>query len=173
MNRFRRVVVAVGMCVMPWVCLCAQDSPEPLDPSSLASGLLGQPLPEGTRGFTVAARPNTVSINIRFELNSATLKPEAAPQLESLWQALTLAQIRGKQVEISGHTDSSGSDQYNLRLSAQRAGAVRDFLLSKGGLDPERVTAVGRGEEQPVDKAKPEDPINRRVEVRLVPRVSE
>ncbi len=67
-------------------------------------------------------------------------------------------------IEIAGHTDSSGSEAYNLRLSERRAGAVRDYLISKG-VSGERLRARGYGEAQPVSSAEPAR--NRRVELRL------
>jgi hypothetical protein len=71
-------------------------------------------------------------------------------------------------IEVAGHTDSMGSDAYNMKLSQQRAGAVRNFLISKG-VAADRLTAKGYGESQPVaDNATREGRIqNRRVE--LVP----
>jgi OmpA-OmpF porin, OOP family len=173
MTRIWLVVIATAFSV--WIALTPRSAAadvEVADPKDIAAGLLGQPI-SNSRAVKVEARPNSISLDIRFELNSAKLTLEAEPQLEALWNALTLAQLRGKQVEIAGHTDSIGSAAYNLRLSEQRAASVRDFLLAKGTLQPERLDAVGMGEIQPISGISAEDPMNRRVEVRLVPRRSE
>jgi hypothetical protein len=71
-------------------------------------------------------------------------------------------------VEVAGHTDSSGSDTTNLRLSEQRAQVVVDYLVGKG-FDAGRFTAVGYGEAQPVaDNGTPEGrTANRRVEFKI------
>jgi outer membrane protein OmpA-like peptidoglycan-associated protein len=173
MKRSLPGIVLVGCLVwMPVVWAAEPDST--LDAATIAEGLLGQ-APSGDRGIGVAARPmppaarpNAVSLNIHFELNSAKLLADAAPQLDALWQALTLSELRGKQVEISGHTDSRGDDSYNLKLSQQRAATVRDYLLSKGRLVAQRLRATGVGEQEPLPGTAPEDPSNRRVEVRLL-----
>ena len=52
-------------------------------------------------------------------------------------------------VEVAGHTDSIGTDSYNMGLSLRRANAVRDYLISKG-IAAENLTAKGYGESQPV-----------------------
>jgi outer membrane protein OmpA-like peptidoglycan-associated protein len=71
-------------------------------------------------------------------------------------------------IEVAGHTDSRGSDAYNIKLSQRRAEAVRDYLISKG-IAADRLSAKGYGESQPVaDNATDEGRFkNRRVE--LVP----
>lgn len=143
------------------------------DPKAIAAGLLGQAVAAGSRGFTVVPRTSTVAINIRFEINSAKLRAEATPQLDALWQALTLPELRGKRVEISGHTDSKGDDSYNLKLSEDRATTVREYLLTKGKLAESRVQARGFGEQQPLPEMAGDDPSNRRVEVRLLSRTGE
>jgi outer membrane protein OmpA-like peptidoglycan-associated protein len=69
-------------------------------------------------------------------------------------------------IEVAGHTDSKGSDAYNMKLSQQRAEAVRNFLISRG-VAADRLTAKGYGESQPVaDNATEEGRFqNRRVEL--------
>ena len=72
-------------------------------------------------------------------------------------------------VEIQGHTDSRGGDDYNLDLSQRRAGQVREFLVELG-VDPTRLTAKGFGETQPLDDRQSEEAWskNRRVQFRIV-----
>ena len=68
-------------------------------------------------------------------------------------------------IEIGGHTDSKGSNRYNQKLSQQRVEAVRSYLVNKG-VDPSRMTAVGYGEEMPIDTNRTAEgrANNRRVE---------
>jgi OOP family OmpA-OmpF porin len=85
--------------------------------------------------------------NVNFELNSATLTPSATATLRRVTDAL-----RGEpnlRAEIAGHTDSSGSDDYNLSLSQQRAESVLRFLVEQG-IDTRRLVARGYGETRPV-----------------------
>ena len=73
-------------------------------------------------------------------------------------------------IEIGGHTDSIGTEEYNLKLSDRRANAVVKFLASKG-IDAERITAIGYGEKMPrASNAKEVGgrAVNRRVEFRIV-----
>ena len=73
-------------------------------------------------------------------------------------------------VEVSGHTDSVGSDQFNQRLSEQRASAVGNYLIGQG-LQRERFEIVGMGEQYPVADNRTDQgrALNRRLEMRVVP----
>ena len=73
-------------------------------------------------------------------------------------------------VEVAGHTDSTGSAQYNQQLSEQRANSVAQYLESQG-LASNRVVTIGAGETRPVaDNSTPEGrAANRRVELTLTP----
>lgn len=100
-----------------------------------------------------------------FESGSTALNPALRLQLQPLLERLK--QYPETVVEISGHTDSKGSEAVNQRLSEQRAQSVANYLISKG-VAPERITrVVGYGESLPV--ASNETPIgraqNRRVEI--------
>ena len=57
-------------------------------------------------------------------------------------------------VEIQGHSDSRGSDKYNLKLSDRRANAVRKFLVERGGIGDGRLASKGYGETMPIDPAE-------------------
>lgn len=85
--------------------------------------------------------------NIYFDYDKATLRPESKVELDRLVKILkenpTLV------IEIGGHTDSDGSEEYNLRLSQARADAVRNYLI-QAGIEPERLKAKGYGESQPI-----------------------
>jgi outer membrane protein OmpA-like peptidoglycan-associated protein len=74
-------------------------------------------------------------------------------------------------VEIEGHTDDQGSDEYNLKLSDARAKAVVDYLLKKK-VEQERVTWKGYGESKPLKPNTSEEhrAVNRRVEFRVIER---
>jgi outer membrane protein OmpA-like peptidoglycan-associated protein len=105
---------------------------------------------------------------IYFDFDKATIKPESKPGLENA--ARILKENPTIKVEIQGHTDSVGSDEYNVTLSEKRAGAVVDYLVRNLGIDASRLTAKGYGEFQPVaDNATEEDrALNRRVDFLVV-----
>lgn len=109
------------------------------------------------RGLTSVAmrdpRPQSGPLNLRwsgqFALNSAELSAEARAALDTdiLPRLANVSEIR--RVAVRGHTDELGSDEYNQRLSEQRANAVRDYLVSRG-IDPLRIEVVGLGKTAPV-----------------------
>jgi OmpA-OmpF porin, OOP family len=103
-----------------------------------------------------------------FDFNEATLRPEAGQTVDQVVAALNQA---GKPIEVNGHTDSMGADDYNLDLSLQRAQAVERALRERGlNVD---ITVNGLGESQPIapntDATGADDPagrtLNRRVEI--------
>jgi OOP family OmpA-OmpF porin len=77
-------------------------------------------------------------------------------------------ELKDARIQIIGHTDAKGSDAYNQRLSEQRASAVQKLLVAIYDIDPTHVEALGRGESELKDRSRPEDGINRRVEIRNV-----
>ncbi len=84
---------------------------------------------------------------VSFETASATLTPQSFPVLNGVAEDLKMHPL--VQVELQGHTDDRGKDDYNLDLSQRRAAAVRDYLISQG-VSSSRLTAKGYGETQPV-----------------------
>lgn len=116
---------------------------------------------EEARGLIV-----TLPGNIYFDVNKTEVKPAMRERLAQIAKAL--ATVPNRHVLVEGHTDSSGSDEYNLKLSRLRAEAVRAILIA-GGVSPDRAEAQGYGKTRPVasnatatGKAQ-----NRRVEIVL------
>jgi outer membrane protein OmpA-like peptidoglycan-associated protein len=103
---------------------------------------------------------------VNFDFDKATLRPEDIAIIDR--DVASLDKWGNVNIEVAGHTDSRGSDAYNMNLSRQRAEAVRDYLISKG-IAADRLSAKGYGESQPIaGNATDEDRFqNRRVE--LVP----
>jgi outer membrane protein OmpA-like peptidoglycan-associated protein len=108
----------------------------------------------------------TFDSGILFDVNSANLRSAAQQNLTDL--ARSLEEYEGTDVLVVGHTDSTGEADYNQALSERRADAARNFLVG-AGLEPGRVTAMGRGEMEPITsndtEAGRQD--NRRVEVAI------
>lgn len=108
----------------------------------------------------------TFDSGILFDVNQSTLRSAAQQNLSDL--AASLEEYEGTDVLVVGHTDSTGEASYNQGLSERRADAARNYLLG-AGLDPDRVTAMGMGEEEPVDTNDTLEgrQANRRVEVAI------
>jgi len=108
----------------------------------------------------------TVSAEALFDFDKYVLKPQGIAALQNLGAQIRSQGLRVKDIDITGHTDSIGSDAYNMRLSERRAMAVRNFLVSEG-VNSSIIGVSGMGERQPVasnDTAEGRA-LNRRVEV--------
>ena len=108
----------------------------------------------------------TFDSGILFDVNSSTLRPASRDNLRDL--VASLEEYEGTDVLVVGHTDSTGEAVYNQALSERRADAARNFLIG-AGLEADRVTAIGRGEEEPIASNETEAgrQENRRVEVAI------
>jgi outer membrane protein OmpA-like peptidoglycan-associated protein len=105
--------------------------------------------------------------NVFFDVDKATLRKESEAELERVYEILS--SNPSIKMLISGHTDSDGNDDYNLKLSENRAHAVKDYLINKG-IASERLTYKGYGETKPVaPNDTPENKqLNRRTEIEIV-----
>ncbi len=110
---------------------------------------------------------------VYFETNKAIIKPVSYNILNAVAATLK-ANPQIKQIEIQGHTDERGSDDYNLRLSDDRANAVRRYLINRG-VESSRLLAKGYGETKPVCYRHNEScwSRNRRVEFIILQRSDE
>ncbi|WP_317705469.1 OmpA family protein [Methylomarinovum caldicuralii] len=106
--------------------------------------------------------------NITFATNSSEIAPQFYSTLNAI--ALVLREYPETLIEITGHTDSTGSEEYNLQLSQRRAQAVAQYLIAQG-VAPNRIIARGMGESMPIaDNSTPQGrAMNRRVEIRIRP----
>ncbi|MCP1340324.1 OmpA family protein [Idiomarina sp. M1R2S28] len=106
--------------------------------------------------------------NITFATGSANISQSFNPVLDDV--ARVLKKYEKTTMLIEGHTDSTGSAEYNQQLSLNRANAVRNNLVGNG-VDSRRVTTEGYGESMPVADNDTESgrQLNRRVELRIVP----
>jgi len=105
--------------------------------------------------------------NIFFDYDKATLRPESFPELDRVVDFLkTSPKV---EIELSGHTDDRGSDNYNLTLSQNRAKAVVDYFISKG-IASARLIAKGYGETKPVATNETDEgrQLNRRVQFEIL-----
>ncbi len=159
------------------------------------SGMVEVLLPEGTYRFTVIPHENlytkksveaTVSgrvsvvkitllptkINLgdlKFESGKAEIKDYMIPRLEEACNILK--RYSNARIIVEGHTDTRGSASYNLKLSKERAEAVKNWLVEHGCVNPDRIEARGYGESRPLvyPEKRPEDYAkNRRVVIRII-----
>ncbi len=87
-------------------------------------------------------------LGIKFPSGRSTIDAGSAALMKKVQQGLAL--FPGASISVEGHTDANGSDSTNLILSQDRADAVRQYLVSNFGLNPEKVSSVGYGEARPV-----------------------
>lgn len=116
--------------------------------------------------ITVTDRMIVLKQKIFFAFAKAVIQSKSFPLLDEIAQALV--DHPTFLIRIEGHTDSIGSAASNLKLSQARANAVREYLIRKG-IAPERLKAVGYGEDRPIDDNSTEAgrAVNRRVEFHI------
>ncbi len=127
---------------------------------------------EAPKAAAPAARPAPASVkqsvviqaDALFDFDKSVLRPDGRKSIDD-----AVAKLQGVDVEMviaTGHTDSVGSDAYNQKLSERRAGAVKDYLVSKG-IPAAKITTIGKGESQPVATNKTAEgrQKNRRVDI--------
>lgn len=122
------------------------------------------------RGVKVEEGPNSdgppsINLYINFEFNSDKLGTDAQIVLRNLGQALKDPRLAKFRFTIAGHTDAVGDAAYNQTLSERRAKAVQDYLVFHYAIDVQRLKAVGYGKTRLLDSAKPNDGVNRRVQI--------
>lgn len=142
-------------------------APEPPPPSPpVVAAPAAPPAP-----VTAAAPPppvqeeRRVAFQIQFDLGSARIRPESREVLDRVARIIASNAAAGRRFHIVGHTDSSGTPAGNMILSRKRAEAVRDYFVTVHHIDAARLSAQGHGQTAPLDPTKPDDPLNRRVEI--------
>jgi outer membrane protein OmpA-like peptidoglycan-associated protein len=127
-------------------------------------------LSEDAEGSVLISVSLRVWATINFAYNSDAIEPDSEGVLEAFSQALRRPALRGKRLLISGHADSTGSEEFNLGLSRRRAASVGNWLVEKGGLGADRLILSGYGASMPVSDNETERgrALNRRVEFILL-----
>jgi outer membrane protein OmpA-like peptidoglycan-associated protein len=148
---------------------------------ALAGGGIGYYMDQQEKELTQRLRASGVSVtrvgndiilnmpgNVTFATDSSDINAKFYEVLNSV--AVVLKEYDKTLIDVTGHTDSTGSDQYNLELSQRRAQSVSSYLIGQG-LNGQRFYVVGAGESQPIaDNNTPAGrEQNRRVEIRLMP----
>ncbi len=164
------VGAAVGMAAgaaIGWVlCSLSEPSPEPVaqTPPPPPPPRRAEPPPPSP---APVVRKRIVLRGVQFDFDSARIQPVGMVILDEARRVLK--ESRDTRVEIAGHSDGIGSEQYNQGLSERRAKSVRFYLISNG-IDQSRLTWTGYGESRPVaDNSTDEGRAqNRRVELNVL-----
>jgi len=127
-----------------------------------------EPEPEPPKRVVVENNRIAFEEKIQFDLDKATIKPESDSLLQEIIKVIK-ENPHIKKIAIEGHTSSEGSDRHNLKLSDQRAKAVMDYMITKGGLAKDMFTAKGFGETKLIADESTEEgkEKNRRVEFNI------
>jgi outer membrane protein OmpA-like peptidoglycan-associated protein len=115
--------------------------------------------------ITEKAELPRLDFSITFGFDSAEIDQASYATLDTLAAALKSNDLATYRFLVNGHTDSKGSDDYNLELSQRRANSVVQYLVSQHEIDPGRLKAIGFGETTLKDVNDGEAAANRRVEI--------
>jgi OmpA-OmpF porin, OOP family len=121
--------------------------------------------PPGATELDMLKRLPNFIVQADFFLDSDVVKPGSWVTVGRMADALHHPLLAGNRFLIVGHTDVTGSRTHNLNLSDRRAAAFEQILESVFRIEPDRLLAVGLGEEQLLPNIPPDDPRNRRVEL--------
>jgi outer membrane protein OmpA-like peptidoglycan-associated protein len=119
--------------------------------------------------ITEKAELPKLDFSITFGFDSAEIDQGSYTTLDNLAVALKSNDLSNYRFLVNGHTDSKGSDDYNLELSQRRANAVVQYLVSRHDVEPSRLKAIGFGETTLKDVNDGEAAANRRVEIVNLP----
>jgi OOP family OmpA-OmpF porin len=110
----------------------------------------------------------TLSATALFDFDKAELKPDGKAAIRELVDDIKLKGGQVVDIDVVGHTDSVGPEEYNMQLSIRRATAVKDYMVSEG-VDPGIIDVIGKGESDPVatNSTKEGRALNRRVDVNI------
>jgi len=152
LNRWVLVVLAVVLIAILLVFWSRRDQPQAPSEGDVAS----QPDTP-----TPPQMEEPVAASVMFDFDRSVLRPGETPKLDELTAKLKGRAFDG--VSVVGHADQIGTDPYNLRLSGQRADAVRAYLVGKG-VDAGSIRAEGRGEREAVTGEACKDQGRRQIE---------
>ena len=159
-----RSVMLCGLCLMLAVAVstgCKRNKPKPIDPNLAPTTSTATPTEtttgDGLPGIDQESLIFTSADGVRpvyFDYDSYTLRPDALETLSH--NAEVLKQYPNVYVQIEGHCDERGTQDYNLALGEKRALATRDHL-TRLGISGDRMITISYGEEDPADAGHTED----------------
>jgi len=105
-----------------------------------------------------------ISVEINFDRGSARIRPGSYEAVGLIADAIHSPYLMHQLIVVVGNTDATGTREFNLKLSKERAASVRDALTTTFAVPPAQLVAIGLGEEQLQDPANPDSGVNRRVQ---------
>ena len=168
-SRFRAAILVLGASLAYLAPAgVARAQPEAPSAEQMIEQLKSPPRTRGLRNLSVeaaapASRPS-LSLLIQFDFDSARVRPESQQALANLAQALQSPALADSRFAVEGHTDAKGREDYNRKLSEQRAQAVAEFLAARG-VNSARLAPAGKGASELANRADPYAAENRRVRI--------
>ncbi|RKY81664.1 hypothetical protein DRQ07_03455 [candidate division KSB1 bacterium] len=106
---------------------------------------------------------------LTFKVGASVIEPKYFGLLGKVKKAIAV--YPGCKIKIEGHTDSWGNDAHNLKLSTERANAVKQYLISSSEIEESRITSIGYGESKPIatNETKQGRKKNRRIDIIIIP----
>ena len=173
-THLRSLTLLLGLALVPACAGTKADEARPVEPSQPDA----QPAATNSRSLTMSGvylDPELVRLcgittpTALFEFDSAAVEGADNSGLLAVATCVSTGPLKGRQIQLIGHTDPRGTDDHNTQLGKSRADAVMQFLANEGGVPADRMTTLSEGE-------KGADPSNadgwshdRRVDIRLVP----
>lgn len=177
---YRKHLAGLALATTAWAAMAQPTSPmktsdvtEAAIIDALAPGAPAAPADAAsgprTRGFAPSLKPaakkpaGSAAVLITFVTASADLTGDSKQALDVVARALRGGRLQNLAFSVEGHADPRGDNDRNLDLSKARAESVVAYLVNEHGIDRARLSAVGKGASEPLNKAQPEAPENRRV----------
>lgn len=162
-------ILVLCACAMALITLFGAARAQVPTSDDIVRKLVPAPQTRSIRGVTVTPGQEpeqpTINLYINFDFDSARLDTDGVLALRRLGTALKDPKLANYRFEIAGHTDAVGTVEYNQKLSEQRAKAVVDHLVFYSEVPAARLTSIGYGKSRLLDPAKPDDGVNRRVQI--------
>lgn len=160
----------IGSALLVSACAGTEvlEEEEPVHVSAAPPEPEPDPEPEEPERVEVTREEIEVDDKIHFEFDSAEIQEQSYDLLHEIADVIN-EHPELVSISIEGHTDAIGEAAYNQHLSERRANSVQNFLVDRGGVDPDRLGSVGFGEDNPVADNSTEEgrQENRRVEFQI------
>lgn len=157
----QKTVLSIAL-LLSCVIASAGEVQFPTTQADIVRGLSSQPtgqsrsfgqnrsfMSRGVGGVVEDPTPAKVAANIQFAYNSAQILDESKALLNEFGKAFS-EELAEASIEVVGHTDDRGNDDYNQELGQQRAQAVVDYLVALYGVERSRLKVSSRGEQSPI-----------------------
>jgi outer membrane protein OmpA-like peptidoglycan-associated protein len=162
--------------------LSSLENPLELDLTALRQQVLERSKSRGKNEPPAQKRPPiapeltklpSFNVDIQFDTDTPIVRPESYQTLGQVADTLVNSALLPYTFVVVGHTESTGRRENNALLSQRRADAVRDILINTFKISSKRLQSVGLGEEQLLDPARPNAPVNNQTQIMTAAKVPE